>query len=147
MKKQKKSILALVIVASHIFTLGVWGVASDDDPLISLSYIESVLMPYIDNAISTNQSQSEGFQVIELKKGQTLTALAGAEIIVRSGEAYAKIPKTALGGFTDVTAERDIADGELFGLNHLLICPRSDGRSIYADTLVYIMIRGGYEIA
>lgn len=143
MKRQKKNILVLTLILVLLFGIGIKGtVGSEDDPLISLSYIENVLMPYIDEAVSGNQ----GFVVVEVEKGDSIEFFSGAEIILRSGDGVISIPKNASGGFTDVTAGVDVVNGDDAEANHLLICPRSDGRKIKAKSKLYIMVRGSYEI-
>ena len=140
--KGKKIIMAVLILAA-IFAVGSGAVGNEDDPLISLSYIENVLMPYIDEVAGSQ----DGFAVVELEAGKSIECMAGSEIILRSGEGVILIPKSASGGFTDVTAGCDVVNGDVAEANHLLICPRSDGRKIKANSKVYLMIRGGYEIA
>jgi hypothetical protein len=100
-------------------------------------------MPYIDEATG---SEDPGFVVVELEAGHSLVAYSGSEIILRSGEGLISIPKNASGGFTDVTKGADISNGDMAEANHLLICPRSDGRKIKANTKVYLMVRGNYEV-
>ena len=140
----KKKILLITVLAVFLLATVINGaVGSEDDPLISLSYIQNVLMPYIDEATG---GEDPGFIVVELSSGQSLVAHSGSEIILRSGDGAAVIPKSAAGGFTDVTAGRDVVNGEKILQNHLLICPRSDGRKIKASSKVYLMVRGSYEI-
>jgi hypothetical protein len=101
---------------------------SDADPLISKSYMDQFL----------------NLVVIELAKGQMLEGGAGTEIILRSGTARAVA--SPLGGVCDVTAGRDLPQGELVKLNHLLLIPRSDGRGIRAETAAFVMVRGPHTI-
>ena len=145
MKGQKKKILAITLVLMAFVAVGIKGtVGSEDDPLISLSYIQNVLMPYIDEVAAGGASQE--FTVVELNDGQKLIAHGGSEIILRSGTAVISIPKGASGGFTDVTAGADVVNGDKAEANHLLICPRSDGRKLKANSKVYLMVRGSWEI-
>ncbi len=144
MKGQKKTVLITALAITVLFMgIAIGAAGSDEDPLISLSYIENVLMPYIDEVAGGTE---QGFAVVEIEAGQSLVAHAGSEIILRSGEGMISIPKSASGGFTDVTKGADITNGDMAEANHLLICPRSDGRGIKAKTKVYLMIRGSYEI-
>ena len=51
MKERMKKIIIAALLLTLVFATVVKGtVGSDDDPLISLSYIQNVLMPYIDQA-------------------------------------------------------------------------------------------------
>ena len=144
MKGQKKTVLITALAVTVLFMgIAIGAAGTDEDPLISLSYIENVLMPYIDEATS---SEDPGFVVVELEAGHSLVAYSGSEIILRSGEGLISIPKNASGGFTDVTKGADISNGDMAEANHLLICPRSDGRKIKANTKVYLMVRGNYEV-
>ena len=143
MKGQKKNIFVITLILMLLFTAVIKGtVGSEDDPLISLSYVENVIMPYIDEVAGEN----DGFTVVEVEKGSSIEFHAGAEIILRSGEGVIVIPKSAGGGLTDVTSGVDKATGTVAEANHLLICPRSDGRRIKANSKLYIMVRGSYEI-
>lgn len=149
MNKQKtKKILAIVLSATLV--LGVCAFASEgtaDDPLISLSYVEEVLKPYIDSAVEGAAPASATYEVVTLSKGQTLTAGAGTELILRSGSAKAQIDADASGGFTDVTGAVDVSDNMPLSANHLLICPRGDGRAVSAlSNEVYLMVKGAYTI-
>lgn len=101
---------------------------SDADPLVSLSYVE--------HQVKLN--------VIELAPGQRLEAEGGTQIILRSGRATAVA--SPQGGVSDLTAGRDLGQGQRVSLNHLLLVPRTDGRGIVAETGVFVMVRGPYTI-
>lgn len=140
MKKIISLAITFVILASVVVVFASAG--TDDDPLISLSYIESVLKPYINQKVA----DSSKYNVVTLKKGQKLAAGEGCEFIVRSGNAKAEIPSSSSGGFTDVTDGKNLINGASIALDHSLICPRNDGRSIIAVSEVYIMVKGEYTI-
>ncbi len=114
---------------------------TDDDPLVSKSYIDSVVYPYIDNAVA---SGSGGVSILNLKKGQSLYGQAGTELIVRGGTA--EIIATSKGGVCDVTSGFDVADGIAAHPNHLHIVPVADGRGLRATSDAIIMVRGSYEV-
>lgn len=97
------------------------------DPLVSKSYVDTLT----------------ALQVVQLKAGETLTAEAGAEIILRSGKA---VVVTSTDGIPDISGGKDLAKGASVPLNHQLIVPRSDGRGIKASAAAYVMIRGAYSI-
>ena len=62
------------------------------------------------------------FQVVEMQKGQMLIAGEGAEIIPRSGK-FSAI-EDAFGGLSDITAAKDLKNGEAVVNNHMLIAAR-----------------------
>ena len=66
----------------------------------------------------------QGFTVVEAAKGQRILLGAGAEVIVRSGEALAV--QGELGGLADVTAAKDLTGGMQITNQHLLISSRKD---------------------
>lgn len=143
--QKRKRLYCLLAGGLLLFSVCVSGAGGQDDPLISLSYITNVVMPYIDTAVE--DAAAPAFEVVELKKGQTITLGAGSEVILRSGEGTVSLAAGAAGGFTDVTAGCDISGGDMALPNHLLLCPRADGRSLYAKTMVYLMVRGPWSVA
>lgn len=87
----------------------------------------------------------QGFTVVEAAKGQRILLGAGAEVIVRSGEALAV--QGELGGLADVTAAKDLTGGMQITNQHLLISSRKDGRGLQVvSDVVFLLIRGGYTI-
>jgi len=135
---------------------------SAGDPLISKSYVDSeiaklkALINQAPNGGSTGAttpgsqsgnpggSSSDGFKVVELKKGQTLLSGNGTEIILRSGNATSI--KGTYGGLADTTAAKDVNHGEAVERNHLLISSRNDGRGLTANSMCYLLVRGEYTI-
>lgn len=105
---------------------------TEADPLITKSYIESVVYP------------NTRFQVVEVKAGKSLIASAGTEMILRMGTC--SVIGTDKGGLSDVTMGFDLANGITVQGNHHLICPLDDGRGLTASTDCLIMVKGKYEI-
>lgn len=128
------------------------------DPLVTKSYVDNELKKISEEIdkiskdikdIKEGSSQVEGdgvknLEVVELKPNQELIAYSGTEIILRSGEATALASE--LGGLSNLTIGEDISQGEGIPLNHLLLVPRSDNRGIKAETEVWVMVRGKYNI-
>jgi len=112
---------------------------SADDPLITLSYLNSVLP-------SGNNSGS--YTVVELAKGQRVRAKSDSiELILRPGGAAAAISQYADLGIADLTAGEELLDGAALPINHSLLIPRADGRAISVTSAkAFIMVRGDYEI-
>lgn len=127
-------LLAAAVILTTGFVLGrsarAAGTApgSDGDPLVSRSYVDQYVqwVPLLLNA------------------GKTLTAEAGAEIVLRSGQAAAV--ETTGNGLSDVTGGKDLLRGASVPLNHLLLVPRTDGRGIKAAVDSWVLVRGVYSI-
>jgi len=84
------------------------------------------------------------FEVVNVPAGQSVIGKAGTEIIVRSGAA--KAIDNGEDGVSDVTGGADLRGGVTVETNHLLLCPRDDGRGVYAASELWIMVRGDYTI-
>jgi len=113
-----------------------------------IQYFESIYGDFLDAALATTGQTPGGAYVVPftpllIPAGSTLIGEAGAEFILRSGTATAV---TGPDGMVNVTAGRDIVNGNNIPTNNLLLVPRSDGRGFYADTDVWVMIKGGYQI-
>ncbi len=117
---------------------------TEADPLVSKSYIESVLKPEIYDYI--DQQAKRGFTVVDVKAGKTVIGEAGTEMILRMGKAT--VIGSARGGLADVTQGMDLADGTQAPSNHMMIVPLSDGRGVKIDktTDAILMIKGSYKI-
>ncbi len=136
MKNKKFGVLiTIVLVLCMAVTYIVYAQAgSEDDPVITLSYIKSVFKPEIKSETT--------FKIVELKSGQFIYGEEGTEMILRSGSAYAV--STATGGLANVTAGYDATNDTPVAKNNLYIVPRNDGRGFWASTDCVIMIKGGY---
>lgn len=115
---------------------------SAEDPLITLSYLNSVLESV------KNLPEPEKLEVVELKKGQRLRANSAAlEIILRPGGAALVISPHSDQGIADLTWGTELLQNDRLPVNHLLLIPRADGRGISVSSdVAYVIIRGGYEI-
>lgn len=138
MKKLSKKLLALVLVLTFAAAVAVsaYDPDSSNDPLISKSYVDSTIIPYID--------QSTAFSVVNLSANQMLIGQAGCEIILRMGTAT--VVATEKGGLCDTTIGGDWPNGYAVPGNHLLIVPVSDGRGIKAVTDIIVMVKGKYTL-
>lgn len=125
---------------------------TDEDPLVTLSFVEQrmeQLMHYIDEKIKSSSGDhfvepGAGFEVVELKAGNSLIGGQSTELILRSGKATAI--DSPMGGLSDVTGAKDLIKNENVPTNHLLIIPRDDGRGIKATTDIFVMVKGSYEV-
>ncbi len=155
MKKNKRKfkIALLFVVLSLMFTVVLAEPGGEDDPLITKSYVDDVLMPkiekYVESAIAGLKTgngtagAAATFEVVEASAGQEIICSAGTELILRMGKAT--IIATEKGGIADTTAGFDLADGSDMPSNHLLIVPLADGRGIRANGDIIVMIKGGFN--
>lgn len=151
---------ALLLVLSVLVPVSGAGTVpgSAADPVVSKSYVDAQTKALQDRVTSLESrfdslpGASEGpsapaaaaFEVVKLEAGQSLTAGAGAEIILRSGTASAI--GSSSGGVADVTEGSDLATGAAVSKNHLLLIPADDGRGIKCASLCYVMVKGGYTV-
>lgn len=133
-----KKILAAISALAILLTVS--ALASGDDPVISLSYLNEIFIPKVEKKIEENSV----FTVVNVDQGKTFVAGAGCEFIIRSGETVVNV--SAQGGLADTTAGMDLTQGTRIPLNHLLIAPRNDGRGFVAISNAIIMVKGSYEI-
>lgn len=101
---------------------------SAGDPLVSKSYVDSLLV----------------FQVVSVPKNSILVGEGGTEIVLRGGQAAAVA--SVNGGILDVSDGVDVADGVVIKPNHLLVVPRTDGRGVLAKTDLILMVKGPSSI-
>ena len=130
----KKRIFMVVGALLVLFVLGAYAAepGTEADPLITRSYVESVIYP------------TTRFKVVSVQQGQSVILGEGSEAILRMGTAT--VIGTQKGGLSDVTMGYDLADGTGIQGNHLLIAPLNDGRGIKAHAYCLIMIKGNYTI-
>lgn len=144
---KKRWFIGLAAALVFVFAAAIVIAASagtEADPLISKSYIDTVLKPEIYAYIE--QEANQGFTVVNVDAGKTVVGEAGTEMILRMGQAT--VIGSNRGGLADVTQGVDLADGTAVPSNHMLIVPLDDGRGVRIDkaTDAILMIKGGYKI-
>jgi hypothetical protein len=154
LNKKKLIICGLVVLLITCYAVFAAVPGSEDDPLVSKSYIEETIIPqikeYIDDKISRlNGNNGENissieFAVVSVTNGQSLIGQGGTELILRMGTA--NIIATEKGGIADVTAGTDLSNGVKMPSNHLLIIPLSDGRGLKATSDILVMVKGSYVL-
>ena len=166
---------AIILVLSAVVISAADGVApgSEQDPIVTQSYVEQKseqIKYYIDSLIAQETAKlktelekkdqeiaklreeiknaakaAAKFQVVEMQKGQVLIAGEGAEIIPRSGK-FSAI-EDAFGGLSDITAAKDLKNGEAVVNNHMLIAARGEGRGLKAlADKSFLIIKGTYTL-
>lgn len=143
MNKRKISVI-IVVIALIAATVAVgaetYEPGSKEDPVVTKSYVDQQIAA----AIRETGGSSAVFEPLFIEKGKKLIGGAGAEIILRTGEAQAI--DNGVNGISDVTGARDLVSGTPISKNHLLLIPREDGRGIKADTDIWVIIKGSYTI-
>jgi hypothetical protein len=152
MKNKIIALSCVFFVALVAVIAVVWAApGTNDDPIISLSYFEQRLsqlktelttkIDLLDNASIAAQSK---FVVVEVPKGKKLIAGEGTEMILRMG--HAKVFATKKGGLANTTEGIDLQDGVQSPANSLMICPIADGRGLYAESDLLVMVKGIYTL-
>lgn len=157
----------LLIVAAGVLILAVGiGVGAyaasaygtQSDPLVAKSYLDDVFTPQLqaefDTKVDTEIQKLEqqissveasvtgNFQAVTLTSGQTLTAKAGCEIILRSGSAAV----SGSVGLSDITSGSALANGNALTANHLCVVAGDDS-GVKATSAVTMLVSGVYSIA
>ena len=137
--KKLTRILAASLAALTVFAIIVFAdTGSASDPLITLSYVNQVLLPNIE---TKNQ-----YSAIQMHAGETLYSESACEVILRAGKATAGSPFENQ-GLSDVTEAKELYNSDALTINHLLMIPRADGRGIaVTEGEAWFMIRGKYRI-
>ena len=161
--------LGVVVLLLVGFGTVLAGQGGEDDPLITLSYLNDKLTPaflqqvdskletkgaelteslqtQIDKALEGGSSSSSGstYQVVSLAAGKTLKGKAGTEVLLRSGTGICV--SSASPGLVDTTAGTVLENGSGLLANHLYLMT-ADGKGVKASNAVTLLVRGGYTIS
>ncbi len=195
MKNKKSAVISGILAGILLIACIIPAVSAytDDDPLITLSYLEQVVVPALKEELidfigeslidgkssqneevqsekepqkdnkeeSVNETQSEGeiqsettsasigtYTLLELTKGQEITAESICEFIVRPGSKVIAVSPFEAQGIADITNGIEVLDGDEISINAYCLIPRGgDGRGMKIESeSAYIMIRGEYTI-
>ena len=174
--KKKRTVIILSILTGilvSVFALFSVSAYSENDPLVTLSYIKEILFPSFkeeiiseisdmttgtssdntaeeDSAVSTDipGAADATYTLLELDLGQTILADSICEFIVRPGSKVNAVSPFPSQGIADITNGVEVLDGEQISINAYCLIPRgSDGRGMTVlSEKAYIMIRGDYTI-
>lgn len=141
--------LVMVVAAGAALAAGNQG--SQENPLVTLSYLNDVALPAImeqvDQKVAQRSQELEeqfrkgggaSFQTVELGEERTLTLAGGSQFLLRSGTLRSA---DALVDLT--TGETRTAAGELTA-NHLYLAT-GDGQKITASADCLLLVQGSYE--
>lgn len=160
-----------VLLVSGISMASLGDAGTQTDPLVTKSYVEkrlteiekkvtdaataqttqqvnsakSQLEALIKASASTGGSTGASeFSLIQVKTGDVIIMGENAQFVMRAGLA------TAIGGqgggLSDLTAGKDLKNGESLETNHLVLIPKNDGRGIKMGYDGWLMIKGSYQI-
>jgi hypothetical protein len=143
---KKTAALCLAVLLCAVMTAAVRAAGaspgSEDDPVVTKSYVDKQISAAL--APQPYGAGSGVFLPVEVAAGQKLIGGAGAEIILRSGEAV--IISGESNGVSDLTGGLDLLAGAPVQPNHLLLVPRDDGRGLAAHSGLWVMVRGAYTL-
>ena len=141
-------VLVAGVISGVAFAAGTQG--SQDDPLVTLSYLNEKALPEIMKQVDAKLDEREKalekklqaggqstFAAVELKSGKTVTLSAGSQLLLRQGGLTTTAP------LLDVTDGVTHNGGELIA-NHLYLAT-GDGQQLTASTAVTAMLLGGWK--
>lgn len=177
--KDKRNVLArlaagvLVVGALTVMVLAVGEQGTQNDPLVTLSYIQDVVTPDIlaqtgqqieareaglteafsaligeyrqemEDKLAGAQAESSAFTVVDVPAGKTLIGGDGCELLLREGAAACLAPTEP--GLIDMTDGGTLPNGGALVPNHLYMVTVGD-RGFTASTDVKLLVRGSYTI-
>ena len=139
------------------------GVGTDDDPLVTLSYLKETftkdILKQVDEKISARNSQiaqqvggqvgsgaqtASEFTVVTLSNGQTLIGDIGCEVLLRVGTAVCVSPSSP--GLIDESSAAVLNNSGALVQNHLYMMT-IEGRGVKATAgTTKLMVRGSYTV-
>jgi len=167
------AILSALLILSHIPRAAIAQPGTSTDPLVTRRYVDeqiaqlqaqitalegqitgptqvthSLTQEVKDAIIADILQQVDVSQVIPftplfVPQGSRLVTSAGVEFILRAGAANVV---AGANGLVDITAGKDIANGQPISTNHLMLVPASDGRGLHFLADSWLMIKGGFII-
>lgn len=140
------AVLAVLLLAG-VTAYAATTYGSQDDPLITRSYLDDVLKPELEGELQTKldaaaaelqRSASGEFSRVELSVGQTLRCAAGSELLPVSGAV------SALNGLTDTTEGAAVASGTALSANHLYLAAEESGAA--AAGAAVVLVSGSWHV-
>ena len=154
--KKLRTFVIFCLAALLLGGIGVYAATnygSESDPLITLSYLNQVLKPELEQKYTQQTEETlsalesrvgseanGGYKSVTVAANQTMTCQAGCEFLVRSGSAYVSE------GFLDVTEGKETAKNDWLQAHHLYMAV-SDNAAVTATGSTVVMVRGAYTIS
>ena len=177
MKKLKKRHF-LPLALSAVLVLGAGtslaAVGDENDPLITLSYLQQTVLPDIltqveantmqkqeqltadlsaqitqyktdmQALVSTGSTGSDSYTLVTLSAGQTMYLDVGCEMMLRVGSATVNAATSP--ALIDITTGGTINNGTSLTKNHLYMSTISDRTLIPTSDTVKLLVRGSYSV-
>ena len=155
----KKRNLSIVLILTLLLGLGLGMVASarssygsEDDPLITLSYLEEVFKKevlkeveeLVDDSDAGTSTAKGSFQLVTLSDGQVLRGKRGCEVVLRIGQAAAYGADEPV--LVDTSAGTELAKGGALIKNHLYMIT-IEGNGLQAVGSAKVLVSGGYTVS
>jgi hypothetical protein len=158
-KKLLTVLIALVVLATGIGigALAASSFGTQSDPLITKSYLDTVLTPALQSQFQTQlNSRADqlerqisnisggdpaNFIVVGLSSGDVLKGAAGCEIILTDGAA-----SVSGSGLSDITSGGAVSNGSAMTANHMYVVSVA-GSGVAADGTVSLLVRGSYTVS
>ena len=154
--KKLRTFAVFCLVAVLLGGIGVYAnttYGTESDPLITMSYLNSVLKPELEQkynqqtqgSISALEARVEeavggSYVAVTIPANKTMICNAGCEFLARSGGAM------VTSGILDVTEGKE-AEVNAWLLQHHLYMVVSDGACVRASSDTTLMVRGEYTIS
>lgn len=139
MKRKAALVLVIALTAAVAFAAGAYasgGFGTQSDPLVSMSYLTDVLTPEVVEDV-TGEIR---FRQVTLRRGQTLSAEAGCEIVLRSGTAECTVD-----GLIDSTDAQTLEQDDDLEQNHLYLVA-DKGEVLQANGAVKLLVKGSCSV-
>ena len=175
-KLNKRRTLPLILAATLMLGTGasLAAVGDENDPLISLSYLQKIVLPDILTQVETNTKQqqeqlsaelaaqidqyktdmqalvsssstgNDSYTLVTLSAGQTMYLDVGCEMMLRVGTAT--VNSATSPALIDITTGDTINNGTSLIKNHLYMSTIPDRTLIPSSDTVKLLVRGGYSI-
>lgn len=151
MKATKKVAVVVVLAIIVLAGIGVYAASnygSEEDPLITKSYLDQVLQPQLEKELDEAIDQAkEGlystipseFSEVKLKSGQAIICGIGGELVLCSGNAR------GIGSIIDTTTGSSLSNDSPLTENHLYLTGDADSGLVALGNVI-ALVSGNYML-
>lgn len=148
-----------LVVGLTVVAVGTYG--SEDDPLVTLSYLNDTVTPSImedlDSSLDAKSEElsgdfqklasesTSGYESVTLKKGETLICSIGTELLLRSGTAVSAGSESPY--LIDETGGVSMSATDIsLTVNHMYMVTSAGGGAKVSSDEAVLLVRGAYTI-